>query len=103
MHGREENSVQDFGGKAGGKETLGRPRRRWEDGIRMNLKETGWRYRMDPVSSVQGLVEDPCDYGDEPSVSGATLVNNVTDMSLLNNATKVSKLVLSIILITRNM
>jgi hypothetical protein len=29
-------------GKPEGKRPLGRPRRRWEDGIRMDLKETGW-------------------------------------------------------------
>jgi hypothetical protein len=28
-------------GKPEGKRPLGRPRRRWEDGIRMDLKETG--------------------------------------------------------------
>jgi hypothetical protein len=101
--GEKRTAYKIVVGKPEGKGPLGRPRSRWEDGIRMNLKEIGWRCKMDPVSSVQGLVEDPCDYGDEPSVSGTTLVNNVTDMSLLNNATKVSKLVISIILITRNM
>jgi hypothetical protein len=29
--------------KPEGKKPLGRPRRRWEDGIRMDLRETGWR------------------------------------------------------------
>jgi hypothetical protein len=28
-------------GKLEGKRPLGRPRRRWEDGIRMDLRETG--------------------------------------------------------------
>jgi hypothetical protein len=28
-------------GKPGGKRPLGRPRRRWEDGIRMDLREIG--------------------------------------------------------------
>jgi hypothetical protein len=28
-------------GKPEGKRPLGRPRRRWEDGIRMDLRETG--------------------------------------------------------------
>jgi hypothetical protein len=32
-----------FGGKARRKETLGRPRRRWEDGIRKDLREISWR------------------------------------------------------------
>jgi hypothetical protein len=29
-------------GKTIGKRPLGRPRRKWEDNIRMNLKEIGW-------------------------------------------------------------
>jgi hypothetical protein len=41
-HGREEECVQGFDGKAKGKRPLGRPRRRWEDGIRMDLREIGW-------------------------------------------------------------
>jgi hypothetical protein len=32
-HGRGEKSVQGFGGKAESKRPLGRPRRRWEDGM----------------------------------------------------------------------
>jgi hypothetical protein len=28
--------------KSEGKRPLGRPRRRWEDGIRMDLREIGW-------------------------------------------------------------
>jgi hypothetical protein len=31
-----------FDGKARGKRPLGRQRRRWKDGIRMDLKEIGW-------------------------------------------------------------
>ena len=26
---------------------LGRPRRRWEDNIKMDLKEVGWEHRLD--------------------------------------------------------
>jgi hypothetical protein len=40
-HEREEKNVQDFGVKPEGKRPLGRPRLRWEDGIRMDLKEIG--------------------------------------------------------------
>jgi hypothetical protein len=29
-------------GKLEGKRPLGRPRRRWEDGLKMDLRETGW-------------------------------------------------------------
>jgi hypothetical protein len=35
----------------GGNRPLGRPRRRWEDGIRMDLKEIGWGCRVDSVGS----------------------------------------------------
>jgi hypothetical protein len=41
MHRRGEKIVQGFGGKLKGKRPLGRPRRRWEDGIRMDLREIG--------------------------------------------------------------
>jgi hypothetical protein len=39
-HGIGEEIVQ---GKPEVKRPLERPRRRWEDGIRMDLRETGWR------------------------------------------------------------
>jgi hypothetical protein len=41
-HGRVEECVQGFDGKARRKRPLGRPRRSWEDGIRMDLREIGW-------------------------------------------------------------
>jgi hypothetical protein len=37
-----EKGVQGFSGKAQGKKPLERPRRRWEDGIKMDLWEVGW-------------------------------------------------------------
>jgi hypothetical protein len=40
--GEERKVVKVFVGKPQGKRPLGRPRRRWEDGIRMDLRETGW-------------------------------------------------------------
>jgi hypothetical protein len=45
--GRREKSIQGFGGKARRKQKTGRPRRRWEDGIRMDLREIGWACRVD--------------------------------------------------------
>jgi hypothetical protein len=36
-HGRGEKGVQGFGGKR----PLGRPRRRWDDGIKMDLRMIG--------------------------------------------------------------
>jgi hypothetical protein len=40
-------------GKPEGKRPLVRPRRRWEDGIRMDIRKIGWggECRVDPVGS----------------------------------------------------
>jgi hypothetical protein len=40
--GEERNVYRYLMGKPEGKRPLGRPRRRWEDGIRMDLREIGW-------------------------------------------------------------
>ena len=37
--GGEERFIQGFGGKPEGKRPLGRPRRRWEETIKMDLQE----------------------------------------------------------------
>jgi hypothetical protein len=39
--GEERKLYKVLVGKPEGKRPLGRPRRRWEDGIRMDLRETG--------------------------------------------------------------
>jgi hypothetical protein len=52
-------------GKPGGKRPLGRPRRRWEEGIRMDLRGIGWGCGVD--STGQGPVASCCECGDEPS------------------------------------
>jgi hypothetical protein len=39
--GEGRNVYRVLVGKPEGKRLLGRPRRRWEDGIRMDLRETG--------------------------------------------------------------
>ena len=40
-YGGEERRVQVLVGKPGGKRLLGKPRRRWEDNIKMDLQEVG--------------------------------------------------------------
>jgi hypothetical protein len=40
--GEERNVYRVLMGKPEGKRPLGRPRRRWEDGIRQELREIGW-------------------------------------------------------------
>jgi hypothetical protein len=41
MHGGGVRYLQGFGGRPEGKRPLGRPRRRWEDNIKMDLREMG--------------------------------------------------------------
>jgi hypothetical protein len=38
----KRNAYRILVGKAEGKRSLGRPRRRWEENIRMDLREIGW-------------------------------------------------------------
>jgi hypothetical protein len=40
--GEDRNVYRVWTGKPEGKRPHGRPRRRWEDGIRMDLREIGW-------------------------------------------------------------
>jgi hypothetical protein len=41
-HENVEENVKGLVGKPEGKRPLGRPRRRWKDGIKVDLRETGW-------------------------------------------------------------
>jgi hypothetical protein len=40
--GEKKDAFSNLVGKPDEKRTLGRPRRRWEHNIRMDLKEIGW-------------------------------------------------------------
>jgi hypothetical protein len=82
--GEERKVYKVLVGKPEGKRPLGRPRRRWEDGIRMDLREIGWLggCGLDSTVSGQGPVAGCCECGDEPSGSCATeLVSYVQDRS----------------------
>jgi hypothetical protein len=71
--GEERKVYKVLMGKPEGKRPLGRPRRRWEDGIRMDLREIGLRRcGFDSTVSGQGPVAGCCECGDEPSGSCAT-------------------------------
>jgi hypothetical protein len=49
--GEERKLYKVLVGKPEGKRPLGRPRRRWDDGIRMGLRETGWGCGLDLIWS----------------------------------------------------
>jgi hypothetical protein len=66
--GEERKVYKVLVGNPEGKRPLGRPRRRWEDGIRNDLRESG----LDSTVSGQGPVAGCCECGDEPSASCAT-------------------------------
>jgi hypothetical protein len=51
--------------KSEGKRPLGRPRRRWVDNIKIDLREIGWD-EMDWIDLAQGR-EGSCEHGEEPS------------------------------------
>jgi hypothetical protein len=40
--GEKRNAYRILAGKPEGKRPLGRPRRRWVDSIKMDLREIGW-------------------------------------------------------------
>jgi hypothetical protein len=70
---RGENCIVFWWESTEGKRPLERPRRRWEDGIKMYLKEIGWGgCGVDSPGSGQGPLAGCCECGDEPSGSGAT-------------------------------
>jgi len=57
-------------GKPEGKKPLGRPRRRWEDNIKMDLQEVGCGgYGLDRAGSGEGQVAGTCECGNEHSGS----------------------------------
>jgi hypothetical protein len=49
--GEERKVYKVLVGNPEGKRPLGRPRHRWEDEIRMDLREIGWGCRVDPCGS----------------------------------------------------
>jgi hypothetical protein len=51
--GEERNAYRVLMGKPEGKRPLGRPRRSWEDGIKMDLREISWR-SVDWIHLTQG-------------------------------------------------
>jgi hypothetical protein len=69
-NGETRNAYRIFVGKPEGKRPLGRPRRRWMDNIKIDLKRDGMKwYRLDRSGSEYGPVEGFYVHGHEPSGS----------------------------------
>jgi hypothetical protein len=54
-------------GKPDERRPLGRPRRKWDDNIKMDLQEVGWGNELDRSGSGQRQVAGCCECGNEPS------------------------------------
>jgi hypothetical protein len=73
--GQGRNAYRVLMGEPEGKRTLQRTRRRWEDGIKMDLKEIGWEGGVGWSGFTwlgKGIAGGCCECGDEPSDSDAT-------------------------------
>jgi hypothetical protein len=66
-HGEKRNSYRILMGKPEGKGPLGEPRRRWENNIRMDLREVGWD-GVDWIDLAQDRDQwgSSCEHGNEP-------------------------------------
>jgi hypothetical protein len=63
--GEERKVYKDLVGKSEGRRPLGRPRCRWEEGVRMDLRETGLVVcGLDLTGSGQGPVAGCCECSD---------------------------------------
>jgi hypothetical protein len=71
-HGRGEKRVEGFDRKARRKRPLGRPRRRWEDGIKWTFGRLVGGCGVDSPGSGYGFLAGFCERGDEPSGPGTT-------------------------------
>jgi hypothetical protein len=64
--GQKRNAYMILVGKPEGKRPLGRPRRRWVDNIKMNLREIGWD-GVDWMDIAQDRhLDGSCEHGIEP-------------------------------------
>jgi hypothetical protein len=93
LMGQERKVYKVWVGKPEGKRPLGRPRRRWEDGIRMDLREIGlWGCALYSTGSGHEPVASCCECGDEPLGSCATeLVSYLEIMQKWNIVRNISK------------
>jgi hypothetical protein len=67
--GERRGAYRALVGKPEGRRPLGRPRRRWEDNIKMDLREVGWGAWTGSIWLRIGTDASSCEYGYEPSCS----------------------------------
>jgi hypothetical protein len=70
LHKDKQSLYRILVGRPEGRRPLGRPRRRWENNIKMDLQEVGWE-GVDWIDMARdmGQVAGSCDCGNEPSDS----------------------------------
>jgi hypothetical protein len=61
----KRNAYRILVGNPEGKRPLGRPRRRWVDNIKMDLREIGWG-GLGSSDSGEGPVGGSCEHGNDP-------------------------------------
>jgi hypothetical protein len=66
VNGEKRNAYRILVGNPEGKRPLGRPRRRWVNNIKKDLRQTGWN-GMDWTDLVQD--RDSCEHGNESACS----------------------------------
>jgi hypothetical protein len=64
--GERRDAYRVLVGKPEGRRPLERPWHRWEDNIKMDLRELGWGHGMYQSGSGQGQVAGCCECGNEP-------------------------------------
>jgi hypothetical protein len=72
--GEMRNTYKILVGKPEGKRPLGRPRRRWKDNIRIDLRKIRWECGLDASVSGQGSVAVSCEEGYK--TSGSIMAGN---------------------------
>jgi hypothetical protein len=75
--GEGRNVYRVLVGKPEGKRPHERPRRRWQDVIKMDLSEIGWGCGVNSPCSGYGPLAGCCECGDEPSISGGMELVNI--------------------------
>jgi hypothetical protein len=64
--GERSGAYRALVGKPEGRRPLGRSRRRWEDNIKMDLREVGWGHALNRSGPGQGQAKGCCECGNEP-------------------------------------